>query len=456
MRSETIQAQAGAGAWRALWLLFAINFLNFFDRTIPAVVLEPIRHEFGLTDTMLGLLATAFTLVYAVAGIPLGRLSDRLPRNRILGGGVLVWSALTAASGMVTGFWSFFMVRLGVGVGEACCTPAATSLIGDLFPSRQRARAFGIFMLGLPAGSLACFALVGYLAQHYGWRVSFVLAALPGALLAVLVMRMREPRRGAQESYHVDQHAPVARPFRTLMRIRTVWWIILAGVGANFAAYAMSSFLPAFLARYHGMNVAQAGGVSAVVLGLTGVLGLLAGGPLADRLQQRAPHARLLLGAVCFLLAAPLLWLGLTQAQGAGARLTALLAAGWLLYFSFFVSAYPALQDVVDPRLRATATALYVFFAYVLGGGAGALATGMLSDYYAASAQLAAGGSAITETLRGVGLQRALAALVPGAMLLAGLALWMGSRSFTADVRRVAADAAASTKASTSVTRKAS
>ena len=135
------------GAGYTLFVLFLINFLNFFDRVLPGVVLEPVRKEFGLSDTLSGVLGTAFILVYAIAGVPLGRLADRVRRTRLLAGGVAAWSLMTAASGAVVNFWQLLLVRMGVGIGEASCAPAANSMIGDLYPSARRARALGLFML---------------------------------------------------------------------------------------------------------------------------------------------------------------------------------------------------------------------------------------------------------------------------------------------------------------------
>ena len=165
-----------------LFVLFLINFLNFFDRNLPAITAEPLRREFGLNDTMLGLLATAFVLVYALAGLPLGRLSDRVQRSRVLAGGVFVWSLFTAAAGMAWNVATLLVSRIGVGIGEASCAPAANAIIGDLYESKKRARAIGLFMLGLPVGSLACFALGGYFTQVYGCRAMYLLAAVPGAI----------------------------------------------------------------------------------------------------------------------------------------------------------------------------------------------------------------------------------------------------------------------------------
>jgi MFS family permease len=157
--------RAAARSIYILILLFLINLMNFFDRTIPAVVLEPIRKEFGLDDTALGILGASFTLIYAVAGVPLGYLADRFRRTYILAAGLTAWSLLTAASGLAWSFMSFFWIRLLVGVGEASCAPAANSVIGDLFPSEKRARALGVFMLGLPLGLLLAFSIVGALAH---------------------------------------------------------------------------------------------------------------------------------------------------------------------------------------------------------------------------------------------------------------------------------------------------
>ncbi|MDO9451648.1 MAG: MFS transporter [Stagnimonas sp.] len=422
------------GTAYTLFVLFLINFLNFFDRALPGVVLEPLRKEFGLSDTMSGLLGTAFILVYAIAGIPLGRLADRLRRGKILGAGVAAWSVFTGAAAYVTSFPGLLLARLGVGVGEASCAPAANSMIGDLYPSHRRARALGLFMLGLPLGSLACFALGGWIAQSYGWRAPFLVAMVPGLIVAVLAWRLVEPQRGLQDKAAL---APLTgNPFKQILSIQTVWWIIVSGAAINFAAYSLNTFLPALLVRVHGLNIAQAGGISSLVLGATGLIGLTLGGMLADKLHQAFPRGRLLCGAVALLIAAPLLWLGLTQPKGAVTALTLLLCGGWLLYFLYFVTVYPAIQDVVDARLRATAMAVYFFFQYVLGGAVGSLVTGALSDHFAKAAMSAAGATAMAPAFIAQGLQQSLALAVPVAIALTGLVLLLAARSFVADAAK--------------------
>src|SRR5438067_1204894 len=209
----------------ALMVLFAINLMNFFDRQIIGGVGEGIRREWGLSDTALGLLGTVFTLLYAVFGLPLGRLSDSKPRRVILSAGVFVWSALTAASGLARNFGQLIAARLGVGVGEATCSPASTSLIGDLVPTTSRARAVAIWMLGLPLGLGLANGAGGWILQNWGWRNAFHIAAIPGLFCAVAAIMMREPSPGTKE-------APAAGDivgFSLLMGL---------GVGVMFAYYS--------------------------------------------------------------------------------------------------------------------------------------------------------------------------------------------------------------------------
>ena len=195
-----------ANAWRILFLLFLANLFNFFDRTIPAIIIEPIRMEWHLSDFQLGIIGTAFTIVYAIAGLPLGRMADTGSRSKLMGWGLAAWSGLTAVNGLVGSFWSFLIVRMGIGIGEASYAPAANSLIGDLFPAHRRARAMGIFMLGLPLGLLLAFFTIGWMVKAFdSWRAPFFIAAVPGLILAVFMFFIKEPKRGAAESVQVSQ-----------------------------------------------------------------------------------------------------------------------------------------------------------------------------------------------------------------------------------------------------------
>ena len=170
----------------ALAILFLINTLNFFDRQILASVTEILRKEWSLSDTSMGWLGTAFTLIYAAVGLPLGSWADRGKRTTVLSASVGIWTIFTAASGLAWNYWSMFIARLGVGVGEAGCSPAANSLIGDMFPATKRARAISVFMLGLPIGLFLSNFFSGTIAKHYGWQAPFFIATIPGIILAVL------------------------------------------------------------------------------------------------------------------------------------------------------------------------------------------------------------------------------------------------------------------------------
>ncbi len=179
----------------ALAVLFAINAVNFFDRQIGGVLAEPIRKEWNLSDSALGALATAFTLLYAAVGIPLGRLSDRSARKMILAIAVLIWSALTSLSALTRNFGQMFATRLGVGLGEAACAPAGTSLIGDLYPPARRGRALSIFMLGLPVGVALSYFVASFVAHSWGWRAAFLVAGIRSALRSGRAVHRRTAAR---------------------------------------------------------------------------------------------------------------------------------------------------------------------------------------------------------------------------------------------------------------------
>lgn len=416
----------------ALSILFLINLLNFFDRAIPAVVLESIGKEFRLNDTSLGLIAIAFTLVHAVVGIPLGHVADRFSRVRVIAAGVAVWSLLTAASGVAWNAMSFLLARAGVGVGEASFAPAANSLIADLVPSVKRARAIGLFMLGYPLGTLLCYFLVGLIAETGGWRLPFILAAIPGAVLALVILFVREPQRGAQD---LASEGVQRTSIYVLIRTPLYLWLCVFCACMNMAAYGLVTFLPTLLMRVHGLNMADSGAVSAVILGGTGLIGLTLGAWIADRFHQALNGGRLILGAAAMLIAAPLLWHGLSAAPGDTHTLATFLALGWLLYFFYFVTVYPTLLDVVDASQRGLAMAVLYFCANVVGGGAGTLLTGVLSDCFATQAMRLTAATELTAAHRAEGLNLALQLVVPAGIFLGGVAMLLALRSFRARQR---------------------
>jgi MFS family permease len=427
----------------ALALLFAINLLNFFDRQILASIIEPLRHDWGLSDTQLGWLVTSFTLLYAMVGLPLGRLADTWRRNLLLAAGLSFWSALTFLSGLTRNFWQLFVARLGVGIGEASCAPAATSMIGDLYPPQQRARAMSIFMLGLPAGVALSYLVGGAVAQHYGWRAVFFLAGVPGIILSLAILLMPEVRRGQFEpeklnaetqrtSEIAEKKHKALRPlppqrlcvelFSSLalgpvLRIPAMRWIILSGLLHNFIMYAFTFFLPSLLIRYYGTTVQTAGWISALVIGTVGALGMLAGGWLGDAARRRKAHGRMLVATVAVAIAAPAGFLAL-QWNLPGFVLLQALAA--FLMYTYYPTVYATIHDLIEPQLRGRAMSIYFFAMYTLGASLGPVATGRLSDYLART------------TTRAAALHQAMY-LVPALTMVLSLVLWAGAQKLNAE-----------------------
>ncbi|MDD2159561.1 MFS transporter [Pseudomonas sp. MIL19] len=433
MQQQSLQA---TNAWRILCLLFLANLFNFFDRTIPAIIIEPIRMEWDLSDLQLGLIGTAFTIVYAIAGVPLGRMADTGARRKIMGWGLAAWSGLTALNGLAWNFWSFLLIRMGVGIGEASYAPAANSLIGDLFPAHKRARAMGIFMLGLPLGLLLAFFTIGAMVAAFdSWRAPFFIAAVPGLILALFMFFIKEPTRGAAEQVK-SLTTPVDKPVRKVLAIRTFWWLVVAGLTFNFATYACNSFMVPMLQRYFLLPLEQAAMATGVIVGLTGLLGLTLGGWLADKIHQRWQTGRLLFAALSMLIAAVATGCALFAGRVEIAVFVALFSIGWLFSYNFYTCVYTAIQDVIEPRLRATAMALFFAGLYLLGGGLGPVAVGVLSDHYSQAAMLAAGASEMNESFKAVGLHNAMF-LIPVALFMTMLALVQASRCFVSDAAQM-------------------
>jgi predicted MFS family arabinose efflux permease len=421
----------------ALFILFAVNLLNFYDRQLAGALAEPVRKEFHLSDTSLGLLGTVFTLMYAVVGLGFGRAADTWYRTRLIAIGTAVWSVLTAASGLAQNYTQLVVSRLGVGVGEATCAPASQSLIGDLFPPDRRARAMGVFMLGLPAGLCLAYFTAGAIGAAFGWRAVFLFACIPGLLLALLALRIPEPVRGALDAARppASLDAAVKAPFAAVLELPTMRWIILSGIFHNFNMYAINAFQTPFLQRFHEMSLREANNVSAISVGAVGAIGLLVGGWLGDRMSAKRRDGRLLLAACSMAIAAPSIFFAVNQPKGSIAAFMALMAIGTMTMFVYYATVYAAIQDVIEPRLRGTAVAIYFCAMYVLGASLGSLGLGMLSDHFAHRAMTAAGAAAMTEAFKASGLHSAMY-IIPVLAVLASLVLFAASRTVEGDIRK--------------------
>lgn len=368
-----------------LALLTATYAVNFLDRQVVNILAESIKRELQISDMQLGLLTgTAFGLFYSLLGLPIARLADRYSRVRIITIALAVWSALTAACGIAQNYAQLFLMRLGVGVGEAGGTPPAQSLMADYFPQERRTLAMAVFALGLPLGSFCGFVLGGIVDAGWGWRMAFVIAGVPGIFLSVLVaLTLKEPPRGMSDlgPVAIGDHlapAPLRVSLAEIFARRSFIRLVLGGTCGIFIVYVTNAWLPSFLIRLHGLDSARVGGWIAFCVGVGGLFGSLGGGWLATRLKRRFARAEVWMIAISTLLTAPaLLWtLFASRTQYA-------LAGMFVLYALSYVWIGPTsalIQRVTPIRSRTLAAALQLSIANVIAMLFGPPSIGYLSD----------------------------------------------------------------------------
>jgi MFS family permease len=416
----------------AVAILLAINVLNFYDRNVPAALVEPMRKEFRLNDTQIGLLGSAFIWIYAIVGVPFGRIADTWSRKRLLALGVVIWTALTAFGAFALNYGMLMVSRLGVGVGEAVCAPTATSWIGDLFPADRRSKILALFMLGVPVGQALSQALSAPIAQAWGWRVAMIVAAIPAIVIVPALVRVEEPQRGASEKLAVHQKGSV----RDLLGIPSMLWIMASGIFLNFNMYAIALFLTAFLGRVHHFSLARAGTIAGVVYMLGGLLGAFVGGYLGDRIIRYRKDGRMLLAAIFALLGAPAAYVGIIQPIGYAIPAIICMTITFASFNTYYGLVYSSIQDVIPPSQRGMAMAVYFLVMYLCGASFGPVLTGAVSDYMAHRAMLASGAQAMTDAARATGLQQAML-LLPILSILLAIVLYFGSRTIPHDMDRL-------------------
>jgi MFS family permease len=437
MATSTAVAPSTRLARTSLIILVLINIVNFYDRNVGGALAEPMRREFGLNDTQIGWLGTAFTLLYAVIGLPLGWMADKGSRKKLLAAGLAVWGALTGMAAWAVNVPMLVVSRLGLGVGEAACAPTSTSWIGDLFPAERRSKPLALFMLGVPVGGALSYFFSGPIAQARGWRSAMIVAAIPALLLAPIVLLLQEPHRGAAEAKQSTTagHVSIWQVMGRLLSIPTFLWIIASGALVNFNLYAIGTFLPAFLGRIHHLNVARAGIATGMVYMLGGVAGGTVGGFWGDSIVSRGAHRRMFVAGLAALAAAPFAYFGIRQGLGALTLAVVLLTVSYGLLNMYYGLVYASIQDIVAPVQRGMAMAVYFLFMYLLGASFGPYLTGKLSDAMAHRAAVAAGSSTVTEAFKAVGLQQAMF-VIPVLSVALGLVLWAGSKTMVKDAAR--------------------
>lgn len=379
-----------ANARTMLWVLLIVYIFNFLDRQIVNILAEPIKRDLGLSDTQLGLLAgPAFAVFYALLGIPIARYADRDGTNRVrlIALALAIWSVMTAVCGLAQNFVQLLFARIGVGVGEAGCTPAAHSLITDSVKPEKRSSAIAFYGLGVPVGSLLGLVIGGIVNDLYGWRIALMLVGLPGLLLALVILFvLREPRY-LKPAEAAATTAPPAAPLSTGEAMREIFssrafvYILIAASVTAFLGYGKALWTISFFIRSHGLSTTQAGIGMAVVLGLAAAVGTWLGGKIADRFGARNKKHILTFPAYGMAIVAPVLFLGYYMESWWIAM--ALLVIPSVVNNAYYGPAYGSVQGLVRPQARAVAASIMLFGQNLIGLGFGPFLFGVLSDMLA-------------------------------------------------------------------------
>lgn len=401
MSAATDLPAAQRAARYALGILTLINLFNYLDRWVVASVVESIKKSLHLSDTELGLVGTGFIVVYTLTSPLFGALGDRRKRPPLIALGVAVWSVATSLGGFARGFTSLFIARSGVGVGEAAYGTIAPALLADSFPIERRGRVLAVFFCAIPIGSAAGYILGGLVDQHFGWRAAFWIAGVPGLLLSLLVLLVKDPPRGLHDvggewgvvgresengldasSSHTPlptTHTPLDA-YRDLFRNRP--FILTAlGYGAyTFALGGLGFWMPAFLERVRGMPRSEATVTFGTIALVTGFIGTFAGGWLGDFFLRRSKQSYLWVSGIATLIAAPAAFIAVSNPHR-----NVYLPAIAIAEVFIFMSTGPvnsAIINAVKPGERATAVGLSVLVMHVVGDIPSPPLIGAVSDHY--------------------------------------------------------------------------
>jgi MFS transporter, Spinster family, sphingosine-1-phosphate transporter len=376
------------------WVLAVLAFINLFsylDRYVVSGVLESLKHsDLGLSDTHLGLLMSGFLVVYTLLAPVFGALGDRRSRPRLIALGVACWSFATALSGFAVNFLTLFAARAAVGVGEAAYVTIAPSLLSDYFPVRLRGRVMAIFFCAIPVGSALGYVVGGLVDKSYGWRAAFFVAGVPGLVLAILCLFLRDPPRGSQDG---DAPEAAVQPVKTSSMSRDTWLTygrllrnkpyaltVLGYAAYTFAVGGLAYWMPAFLERARGIPRSEATVSFGTIVVVTGFVGTFVGGWMGDYFARNSRQAYLWLSAVATLTAAPFVWMALTTTSHSMYQVYMVTAQLCLFLSTGPINA--AIVNLVIAGERATAIALSVFAIHLLGDALSPFLVGVLSDFF--------------------------------------------------------------------------
>jgi len=370
-----------------LFLLVIVFTSSHIDRQIVAILQEPIKAAFGISDTQLGLLTgVMFALFYATLGMPMAMWADRRNRRNLITFSVSMWSLMTALCGAAMQFWQLLIARIGVGVGEAGSNPPSHSIISDLYRPHERGTAMAIFALGVNFGVMLGYLIGGWVNEYLDWRWAFLAAGVPGLFIAILVrFTMVEPPRGYADGITDKPPAPPFRAVASFMaKNRTITHLVAASTLISFAGYAGIAWVPVFLQRVHGYSTGESGTVLAIAIGVFGGMGTFAGGYLADRLAPRNEGWRAWVVLIAIVVYLPLAYLSYTATDP-------FWAAAWFygpatLGGVYLGTNFAMLQSQLPVEMRSVGAAINLFILNIIGLGLGPLTVGIISDAKAATA----------------------------------------------------------------------
>ena len=402
---ETDDRHGPGRAWTAVAVLALVGTLNYVDRFLPAVLAQPIKEDLALSDTAIGIInGFGFLVVYAVLGIFIARVADRGLFGSVISACLTLWGAMTMLGGLATSGFLLALTRVGVAVGEAGSTPAAHAYVARNFLPERRAAPLAVITLSIPLASAASLLGGGLLAEAMGWRSAFLIMGALSVVVAPVVLLVLGPRQalpagprqalapgGTPQAPDAPESGPSVR-WWTLLRKPSYLAIVTGAACISVAGYALTTFAPAFLIRVHGMSLGEVGVQYGIASGVTGILGLLLVGRLADWLAARDP--RWLLWLVAATTAVLLPCSALAFVVESRTLCVWLIALGYVVGTAYMAPSIAAIQRLVRPEQRATASAIFLFFGATIGS-AGPLVAGLISDSLQASAGPAALGWAL-------------------------------------------------------------
>lgn len=373
----------------ALVLLAIIYVLSYIDRLVISVLIEPIKAEFLVSDTMMGLLTgVAFAIFYTAFGLPLGRLSDRVGRKVVIAVACIVWSIFTMFSGIVASFFMLVLLRIGVAVGEAGAGAPSVAMISELYPPRLRARALAIFGLGPALGAVLGIGFGGVLAEMYGWRATLIIVGAPGVLVGLIfAFTVKSPKQTMSASKGIPEEGMLRTAF-SLLKIPSMLMIVLAGGAAAVTGYAIQMWTPSFMIRSHQITIQDAGMLMGIGGGGISLLGTLVCGYVTDKMSARDPGWQLGTALAGTLISIPLAMAFYLWPAGTAFSIGSLaVPTGFLFYmgFAFFgvwwtIPSFSALSRILPSNKLAQGTALFFMSVTLLGAGLGPVVAGFISD----------------------------------------------------------------------------